>query len=649
MLRKKPTGERIARSLFSLSVALCGVLAAGVSALAAGSRTTRAKLPEAGLLVHVGCGTGSQTVRLAKGGSFVVHGLEKDAGKVERAQRLVRSNGLCGRVSVEQWTSSRLPYADNTVNLLIAPTTGAPSQKEVMRVLCPGGVAKIGSKTTSKPWPKEFDGWTHIRHGPDGNPVSTDTAVALPRNIRWVAPKARNRLPMLTANGRNFYGQVFVRDAFNGLPLWEKRRFTPHVATDDLLYGIEGSSVAVLDAAGGKSLGKFGSADRETSILLIDDTLVVATRSEVRAHDARKSRPRWSVRTKSPKCVVAGGGKVFFVGGDPKRGDSCSAVCLDLSTGKEGWRSEAYSWLKKAKGCSYGNGSLVYELSSFNDNAPGNTVHLLSAKDGKHMWSHSYKPGMAHNKQTKAFFLGKDLWIHSSGFTRLDLRSGKPAQKIRGGGGHCFSAVATVRFLLAGELNFTDVLTGKHERNAITKGECGWGGTFPGWIPANGLLYTFKGCRSHCICYPMIEGCLGLAPSRTGAARSASTSRGALVKGPGYGKTPPKTPKDQAALEWPCYRHDPWRSGGTSSPVDGKIRMLWATPAASRDGPAASPGRSGGNPFADEWKGNPFVMGPVTPPVVAGGLVIVGLTDVHRVVAMDAATGKVRWSYTANG
>ena len=85
MLETEPRANRGARLLFSLSACVCGVLAAGASAWAAGSRTTRAKLPEAGLLVHFACGTGSQTVRLAKGGRFVVHGLEKDAGKVARA------------------------------------------------------------------------------------------------------------------------------------------------------------------------------------------------------------------------------------------------------------------------------------------------------------------------------------------------------------------------------------------------------------------------------------------------------------------------------------------------------------------------------------------------------------------------------------
>jgi ubiquinone/menaquinone biosynthesis C-methylase UbiE len=153
-----------------LAILLFGSFLLETTARAARPKQTDAKPPEGGLLVHVGCGTGSQTVRLARGGKFVVHGLEKDVDKVAKARRLVRSNGLYGHVSVEQWTSSRLPYADSLVDLLVTASTGAPSEKEIMRVLRPGGVAKVGSKTISKPWPA--DAGRKVEHVAEEN-VST--------------------------------------------------------------------------------------------------------------------------------------------------------------------------------------------------------------------------------------------------------------------------------------------------------------------------------------------------------------------------------------------------------------------------------------------------------------------------------------------
>jgi len=594
-------------------------------------------LPTGGLLVHVNCGTGERTLQLGRTGTFLVHGLEKDAQKARQAQRLIRRTGFYGQISAEHWTGTRLPYADNLVNLLVIDAADAGLRADIMRVLVPGGVAKIGRELVRKPRPKELDGWTHPRHGPDGNPVSNDTALSLPRRIHWIAKASRDHMPMLSANGRNFYGGVTARDAFNGLPMWRTRGFACRVATDKLLYGVSGSNVVSIDAASGKPVGRFGPAERNTRILLIDDVLIVVTGSEVRAQSISRGSPRWSVKADSPKHVVAGDKKVFFIDGNPRRGRACSAVCVELTTGKQIWRSEQYPWLARASGCSYGAGALAYETSSFNDDAPGNAVRVMAAGDGKFLWSYNFKPGMTHNKQAKAFFLGSRLWVQANGFTQLDLRTGREVRKMPGGTGHCYTPVATARFLIAGELNFSEVATGRHERNAITKGECGGGDGFPGWIPANGMLNTYKGCRSHCICYPMVEGCMGLAPA--GGSRGPTSGANSFVQGPAWPARQAPTPKGRAAAEWPAYRCDPWRSGSTAEAVTGKLRKLWAT----RTG---SPTKAA---LADEWRGNPFVTGPVTAPTIAGGTVVVALPDAHEVVAMDAGTGKVRWSFVANG
>ena len=611
--------------------AIC-TLAVGPVAIAA-----EPALPTGGLLVHVNCGTGEQTLQLGRSGTFLVHGLAKDAKKAQQAQRLFSRTGCYGQISAEHWAGTHLPYSDNLVNLLVVDAADAGLRADIMRVLVPGGVARIGRELVRKPWPKELDGWTHLRHGPSGNPVSNDTALSLPRRIHWIAKASRDHMPLLSAKGRNFYGGVAARDAFNGLPMWRTKGFACQVATDKLLYGISGGSVVSIDAASGKPIGRFGTAGKDSQILLIDDVLIVAAGGEVRAQSVARGGPRWSVKADNAKHVVAGDKKVFFVEGNPRRGGACAAVCVELATGKQIWRSEEYPWLAKASGCSYGAGALAYETSSFKDDAPGNAVHVMAAGEGKYLWSYDFKPGMTHNKQARAFFLGSQLWVQANGFTQLDLRTGREVRKIPGGTGHCYSPMATVRFLVAGELNFSEVATGKHERNAITKGECGWNSQFPGWIPAHGMLNTYKGCRSHCICYPMVEGCMGLAPA--GGSRGPTSGANSFVQGPAWPARAAPTPKDQAAAEWPAYRRDPWRSGSTGEPVTGKLRTLWAT----RTGSATKAA------LVDEWQGNPFVTGPVTAPVVAGGIVLAALPDAHEVIALDARGGKVRWSFVANG
>ena len=124
------------------------------------------------------------------------------------------------------------------------------SREEMARVLCPGGVA-IAPRPSSlapfrKPWPKDIDEWTHWLHGADGNPVSHDTTVGLPRRMQWVAPprwsrdheKSPSLTGMVSARGRLFFiadeappsiggrlpdqWRLVARDAFNGVLLWKR-------------------------------------------------------------------------------------------------------------------------------------------------------------------------------------------------------------------------------------------------------------------------------------------------------------------------------------------------------------------------------------------------------------------------------------------
>ena len=540
------------------------------------------ELPTVGLLVHVGCGTGEETLQLARRGSFLVHALEKDLAKVHQARSRIKAERLYGQIVVEHWTAPHLPYADNLVNLLVASQSGAPPEQEILRVLRPGGVAQIGDRTVRKPWPTNLDGWTHVRHGPDGNPVSQDRDVSLPKRIRWIASASQMRFPLLIAHGRNFDHGAIVRDAFNGLPLWNKKGLACWAATDDVLYGIQGGSVVGLDAAMGTRVGHFGPAGRETSILWVEDTLVVTAHNGLRAYKGGSEQPRWAYEADSPgsrvtgnrTTVVAGDGRVFFVAGNPKRGEACTIVCLDLANGKRLWQSDAHPWLAKVSGCSYRHGLLAYEESSFKDE-PGDTgLHLMSARDGSHLWTHRYTPGMTHAKQARAFFVGNDLWVHSQrGFTQLDLRTGGPIRSVPGGRGHCYPAVATARFLVGGELNFTQITTGKTARNAITKGNCGRNSWSSGWIPAHGLLYTYK--SGGCICFPMVKAYLGLAPDATGPSRAAATN--AFVKGPG--KVPPSRtpPRTQADLSQRGGSGEPPRGMGRRDRHDcrGAARPTW--------------------------------------------------------------------------
>jgi len=281
---------------------------------------------QGGLIVHLGCGDGRLTTALGADGRFVVHGLAVNATEVAEARSHVRSLGVYGKVSIDTFDGTRLPYADNMVNLLTAGTLGGVSREEVMRVLVPGGVAIIGGERIVKPWPEAIDDWTHFLHGPDGNAVSRDRLVGKPRSLRWLDdPKfARHHDEVLTTSavvasgGRIFSivdyaprstfherigGKYFLiaRDAFNGVQLWKRPiadwgwkswgarqnvRFSQPiqlpkrmVAHGDRLYVTLGwnAPVSVIDAASGDVIQTLEHSKYADEILFCEEKLIVSS------------------------------------------------------------------------------------------------------------------------------------------------------------------------------------------------------------------------------------------------------------------------------------------------------------------------------------------------------------------------------------
>jgi outer membrane protein assembly factor BamB len=185
-------------------------------------------------------------------------------------------------------------------------------------------------------------------------------------------------------------------------------------------------------------------------------------------------------------------------------------------------------------------------------------------------------------------------------------------------------------------MQLTDLESGRMSVNPITKGNCS---RDVGFLPANGLIYTTP---KHCICWPMLRDYTALAPVKPRPAgpegepaEEAGPSHFVCERGPAAA---PGGASDGPS-PWPCYRHDAWRSASTPLAIPTKLKIRWSA-------------KLGGWPqgaIADDWRTDSYVHGPVTPPAIAGGLVYVARPDAQQVVALDAATGAVRWQYTANG
>ncbi|HIQ20126.1 MAG TPA: hypothetical protein EYH34_02655 [Planctomycetes bacterium] len=641
-----------------------------------------------GLVVQVGGCPDSPALHFAATGRFLVHVLCPPGGSGDSWDAELNASGLYGLVSVEKWRpGGRLPYTEDLVNVVLVPQAGVtPPLEEVRRVLAPGGVLAVAPGAFSaaalsrvgltavrplaegtdwlmarKPWPVEMDEWTHPRHGADGNAVSSDTLVAPPRRVRWVVGATAEVPGIVTAGGRNYYGALLARDSFNGLRLWARDLTNPSaagpavmkrpppespspIATRDAVFVLSGDRVVGLDPATGNVLRTYDAAGRPRELLYDEGMLIAVAAGAVRAVDAASGAAVWERMSGNPRCTVAGDSYVAFIEGRPERGERPAIVVLDKRSGQVRWRRTDLAWIGKVKRCVYHDRLLACEVSSFTDDSAGNSLHLLSAADGSLLWERNFMPGMNHIRQARAMFIGDKLWVLAGGKDAqgnphpvrglcLDIRTGQVEAEWPAGLTHCFPPVATLRYLLAGELDMTDLQTGRIDANRITKAACS---RDHGWVPANGLIYVTP---KHCVCWPMLRGYAALAPQRPGGGAGAiDLERFEFPLERGVDAPDPTAFRLQDDA-WPCYRHDAWRSGSTPSSGPAQAEVVWSIDLGGRPE----------GPIADDWRENPFVKGPVTSPVVAGGLVYVARPDAHEVVAADAATGRVRWRFRANG
>jgi len=290
-----------------------------------------------GLVIHIACGKGELTAALHNNDSYLVQGLDTDAENIENARVHIKSLGLYGTVSVEQWDSSFLPYTDNLANLVVSEDLGKVPLTEVMRVLCPEGVAYIKKNNTwikmVKPRPPEIDEWTHYLHDPSNNAVAHDSVVAPPYHYQWIAgarwARSHDHLASVSAavstGGRIFYiadegsissvalpdqWSLIARDGFNGVLLW-KRRIEPWedhlrgfrsgpaglarrlVAVNDRVYVTlgYGKEVTALEAATGKTIKNYEKTDGTEEIIFHDNVLYLVVGDPAEQLANRKPDP----------------------------------------------------------------------------------------------------------------------------------------------------------------------------------------------------------------------------------------------------------------------------------------------------------------------------------------------------------------------
>lgn len=688
-----PRGQGCAPMQGRSCVGLRGLLGAFLLHLSCGA-TPAAAAPEmaavlndsaikGGLCVIVGSDDARLAAEVANSGPFLVQCLSLDPARISPSREALLAQRIYGRVTIEAWSGNALPYADNLVSLLLVLDKGNIDEGELLRVLRPFGEMVILNsdrpRTVTKPMAEGMDEWTHWRHGPDRNPVSSDKLVEVPESIQWLftVKAISERSHFIIANGRAFAQDrdlIIARDAGNGLPLWKAKiktgkefdwEYSVKVAAliasrGERVYALtEDSKLKALDAATGQPLLVYDEAGVPFDIIAAEDgathhgTLVVLCTNSVRALDAESGSLLWKQAANWPHNLVVSREAAYFIEGNDRRNATNGTIfARELRTGRPLWQKDYY-WARRTEMAAFGCDRLVYEVRppfnwrKFYEERPlekpqdNYRLAVISARTGEEI-QRLQKVGSSarHGEFHRGFWYKDQLLIETQtkeglGIGLFDLADfSKPAAVFKAnyvgdkGWGHCYPPVLTDRYYINGQLNFTDLRTRKQVSNQITRGACNT--AREGYIPAYGMIYTFP---KHCVCFPMLDGNVCLAPAH----QPPPVETPEFQKGPGW---PANLRAEDYERDWPMFRHDAWRSGGTAETVPANLATQWSV---EIKGPDYR------HPLAAEWLDSPFVAGPVTAPVIGDGLVFVAQSDTHRLLALEADTGGQRWQFVANG
>ena len=301
--------------LGSAELALSARPGSSPEAAALAGRITSLTGIERGVCAILGAGNSYLASELAGEGKFVVHMIDPDNSRVEADRKTADQQGLYGRyLSIESGSFSRLPYADNTLDLLVAfhgGVAGKLSKDEALRVLRPLGQALIMGEQAgkaelqkwlqgvdraagrivenpgswvvlTKPEPEGIDDWSHWEHAPDNNPVSVDKVITAPYMTQFFGLPYYISMPAITtvAGGRVFtavghiahhereepwLNTLIAQNGYNGTNLWMRKlpdgylvHRSAFIATDETFYMINptGGGCLLLDPVTGEEKGR---------------------------------------------------------------------------------------------------------------------------------------------------------------------------------------------------------------------------------------------------------------------------------------------------------------------------------------------------------------------------------------------------------
>lgn len=531
--------------------------------------------------------------------------------------------------------------------------------------------------------------WTGSpRWGRHHDTISSVTAcVSSDDKVFYIIDEGMRYSPLLPSHWK-----LVARDAYNGVILWKRdiNEWFPHLqrlksgpatlprrlmAIGDKVYvtlGIE-DPISVLDAATGETLETLEGSEQTEEMIYEPGTIFAVIDRKEGKRELRQPPVgfgNWIIREKhivkfdlgankaawdksfewvAPLTLAAADDKVCFY-------DGKSVVALHKEDGTEAWKSEELPHMGKpamffAPKLVIDKGVVMFAGGENFVKHAGSRGKLtgLSLADGKVLWK-APNPASGYQSPEDLFVIDGVAWAgdinthrwyqderDSSGvFMGVDVEKGNVAKEFPPDMDaywfhhRCHPAKATEDFVITSRtgIEFVDIKQGHWTIHHWIRGACLYG-----LMPANGMIYA---PHHPCACY-LASKLYGFTAIKgkdedhivfgeTGEERLETQHQSLRHDAGQAGKGKLETRnlklegqkgKEQKG-EWPTYRGDNRRSGAA--------------------GKASGFGK-------EEWAAK--LGGELTPPVIAGGKVLVSRKDTDAVFALDADDGKVAWKFHA--
>ena len=708
---------------------ICGLIAAAslcASVLAADPdvKAVRAVLPtDRGLVIHAGAAGPELAAALAAETPLVVHTLLGDAATEQAARAALVGAGLHGQATVARWRDPKsLPFLDNTAIAVIADLDAGDGLRaeECLRAVRPGGITflKQGGtwSATTRKRPADTDDWPEYAHDAAASDVSSDVRVGPARGLQWQAGPEE-----VTKDGIRLVGGVWIacevmrlpppenerkrliaRDAYSGLPLWQREDVTVNsrfafLADGKRVYvnpgavdrGWPAPSMIALDLRTGRTVAEFdqgitfeapaelpkdrkeqetiqrGLSGRAGNLVARLDAgvLLQVTGQQMVALDAESGKRLWDRQTSQAGGLnvnhvghllgrvwmhpLVRAGVVYVIEGESARSFSYThwpaatcerIVAMDLATGKERWTR---TWPAE-----HGPPGVAYNMTC------GEGVLALAVRDGR---------GDRPDKGRLQLLLvdaatGRTIAYQGTGHTRGDIGGGHSHARAMIVGGKVW--VSTIYGSASAAL--TDPAnTVAGEYVGLRPVACTVWRATPKWLIGSMTVAALDGTgyywtdamRTHCdvgafpangflYITPNFCGCQPYQPgSNATHSRLLSEDTGLARLERGEAKAAPAV--EGAEADWPTLLRDSMRSAWSDHTLARELKAAWQETI-----PVASCADA---MLQREWDDHYYTRGPITAASVAEGVCVVAVPHRQQVVALDATTGKPRWRIAVDG